>query len=165
MTLDYCRERTAFGRPIGQFQANGFTLAELATEADVARVFVDRCIEAHLAGELTAVDAAKAKWWTTELQKRVVDSCLQLFGGYGYMTRVPDQPRLPRHPRADHLRRHHRGDEGDHRPRPAIVLKRLDGTATGLRVAAVGVDHREDLALDVLARDQDDALLREPGEP
>ena len=89
MTLDYCRERTAFGRPIGQFQANGFTLAELATEADIARVFVDRCIEAHVDGELTAVDAAKAKWWTTELQKRTVDACLQLFGGYGYMSEYP----------------------------------------------------------------------------
>lgn len=89
LTLDYCRERTAFGRPIGRFQANAFTLAELSTEADVARVYVDRCIEAHLAGELTAVDAAKAKWWTTELQKRTVDSCLQLFGGYGYMSEYP----------------------------------------------------------------------------
>lgn len=88
-TLQYCRERTAFGRPIGRFQANAFTLAELATETDIARVFVDRCVEAHVAGELTPVDAAKAKWWTTELQKRLVDACLQLFGGYGYMAEYP----------------------------------------------------------------------------
>jgi len=88
-TVTYCRERTAFGRPIGRFQANAFTLAELATETDVARTYVDRCIEAHVAGELTAVDAAKAKGWPTELQKRLVDSCLQLFGGYGYMAEYP----------------------------------------------------------------------------
>jgi alkylation response protein AidB-like acyl-CoA dehydrogenase len=89
LTLDYVRGRSAFGRPVGSFQANRFTLAELVTETDVARVFVDRCIEQHVAGGLSVQDAAKAKWWTTELQKNVVDRCLQLFGGYGYMSEYP----------------------------------------------------------------------------
>jgi alkylation response protein AidB-like acyl-CoA dehydrogenase len=85
ITLEYARTRNAFGRPIGTFQANRFTLAELATEIDVARVYVDRCIEAHCAGELSAAEAAAAKFWTTELQFRVIDRCVQLHGGYGYM--------------------------------------------------------------------------------
>lgn len=89
MTYTYCRDREAFGRSIGSFQATRFTLAELATEVDIARVYVDRCIQTHVAGGLSAVDAAKVKWWTTELQKRVVDACLQLFGGYGYMSEYP----------------------------------------------------------------------------
>ncbi|MBA2444833.1 MAG: acyl-CoA dehydrogenase family protein [Nocardioidaceae bacterium] len=89
LTYDYCRDRRAFGRAIGEFQATRFTLAELATEVDVARVYVDRCIAEHVGAGLDATDAAKAKWWTTELQKRVVDSCLQLFGGYGYMREYP----------------------------------------------------------------------------
>ena len=88
-TLDYVRERRAFGRPVGQFQANAFTLAELSTEVDVARAYVDRCIEEHTAGALSPVDAAKAKWWASELHKRLADACLQLFGGYGYMTEYP----------------------------------------------------------------------------
>ncbi|WP_433755746.1 acyl-CoA dehydrogenase family protein [Nocardia sp. CA-135398] len=85
-TVDYTSERTAFGRPVIDFQANKFTLAELATEVEIARVFFDRCAEALLAGELTAVDAAMVKWWTTELQQRVVARCLQLHGGYGFIT-------------------------------------------------------------------------------
>jgi acyl-CoA dehydrogenase len=84
-TLEYARDRKAFGQPIGSFQANRFTLAELSTEVGVARVFVDRCIEAHVAGELDAAEAAGAKYWTTDLHFRVVDACLQLHGGYGYM--------------------------------------------------------------------------------
>jgi alkylation response protein AidB-like acyl-CoA dehydrogenase len=88
-TIEYCKERTAFGRPIGKFQATRFTLAELATEVAIARVFVDRCIQQHVDGGLSIPDAAMAKWWTTELQKKVVDSCLQLYGGYGYMTEYP----------------------------------------------------------------------------
>ena len=88
-TLGYAKNRQAFGRPIGSFQHNRFVLAELDTELDLAQVFVDRCLEAMVAGELTAVDAAKAKWWTTELQKRVVDACLQMHGGYGYMMEFP----------------------------------------------------------------------------
>jgi alkylation response protein AidB-like acyl-CoA dehydrogenase len=88
-TVAYAKNRTAFGQPIGAFQHNRFVLAELDTELDIARVYVDRCLEAVVAGELTAVEAAKAKWWTTELQKRVVDACVQLHGGYGYMLEYP----------------------------------------------------------------------------
>lgn len=88
-TLAYVKERTAFGRPIGSFQNSRFVLAELATEVDIAEHYVDDCVRALNAGEFTAVDASKAKWWCTELQGRVVDSCLQLHGGYGYMTEYP----------------------------------------------------------------------------
>jgi alkylation response protein AidB-like acyl-CoA dehydrogenase len=88
-TLLYVKERTAFGRPIGSFQNTRFRLAEIATETQVARVFVDRCIELLNRAELSVSDAAMAKWWTTELQKRVVDSCLQLYGGYGFMSEYP----------------------------------------------------------------------------
>ncbi|KAB8188838.1 acyl-CoA dehydrogenase [Nonomuraea phyllanthi] len=88
-TVEYCRTRQAFGRSIGSFQNTRFVLAELATETEIARHYVDKCVLALNAGELTAVDAAKAKWWTTELQTRVIDRCLQLHGGYGYMTEFP----------------------------------------------------------------------------
>jgi long-chain-acyl-CoA dehydrogenase len=88
-TVTYAKNRTAFGQPIGAFQHNRFVLAELDTELDLARVYVDRCLEATVADDLTAVEAAKAKWWTTELQKRVVDACVQLHGGYGYMLEYP----------------------------------------------------------------------------
>jgi alkylation response protein AidB-like acyl-CoA dehydrogenase len=85
LTLDYVRERRAFGRPVGTFQHNRFLLAELVTELDVAQAYVDRCVQAHVASELSPVDAAKAKWWTSEVQNRVIDGCVQLHGGYGYM--------------------------------------------------------------------------------
>ncbi|MEU9833636.1 acyl-CoA dehydrogenase family protein [Streptosporangium sp. NPDC048047] len=88
-TIEYCRNRTAFGRNIGSFQNTRFVLAELDTEVDIARHYVDRCVRALNAGELSVVDAAKAKWWTTELQNRVIDRCLQLHGGYGYMLEYP----------------------------------------------------------------------------
>jgi alkylation response protein AidB-like acyl-CoA dehydrogenase len=88
-TLDYVKERTAFGQPIGSFQNSRFELATLKTEIDMARVYVDRCVDALVAGELTAEEAAQAKWWCTELQKRTVDRCLQLHGGYGYMLEYP----------------------------------------------------------------------------
>jgi alkylation response protein AidB-like acyl-CoA dehydrogenase len=88
-TLEYVTERRAFGAPIGSFQNSKFVLAELATEVDIAQSFVDDCVRALGAGELTAVDAAKAKWWCTELQGRAVDRCLQLHGGYGYMNEYP----------------------------------------------------------------------------
>jgi alkylation response protein AidB-like acyl-CoA dehydrogenase len=88
-TLDYVRERKAFGQAIGSFQSSRFTLAELRTEVDIAQVFADRCVQALEAGELTAADAAEAKWWCTDLQGRVADRCLQLFGGYGYMVEYP----------------------------------------------------------------------------
>ncbi len=88
-TIEYCRTRQAFGQSIGRFQNTRFVLAELATEVEIARHYVDKCIMALNAGELTAVDAAKAKWWTTELQNKVIDRCLQLHGGYGYMLEYP----------------------------------------------------------------------------
>ncbi|MFC6883159.1 MULTISPECIES: acyl-CoA dehydrogenase family protein [Actinomadura] len=84
-TVDYVKERTAFGRPIGAFQHNKFLVAELITKLDVAQAFVDQCLAAHVAGELTAVDASKAKWWSSDVQNEVIDGCVQLFGGYGYM--------------------------------------------------------------------------------
>ena len=85
-TLDYCRQRQAFGRPIGSFQHSRFQLAEMATELAVARAFTDRAITEHVAGRLSTEDAAMVKWWDTELCNRVVDRCVQLHGGYGYMT-------------------------------------------------------------------------------
>ncbi|ETK33103.1 acyl-CoA dehydrogenase family protein [Microbispora sp. ATCC PTA-5024] len=88
-TIEYCRSRKAFGRNIGQFQNTRFLLAELSTEVEIARHYVDKCILALNAKELTVVDAAKAKWWTTELQNKVIDRCLQLHGGYGYMLEYP----------------------------------------------------------------------------
>ena len=88
-TLDYVKERRAFGQPVGSFQASKFALAEMATEVDLGQVFIDRCVRALDAGDLTAEEAAEAKWWSTEMHKRVVDRCLQLHGGYGYMTEYP----------------------------------------------------------------------------
>jgi alkylation response protein AidB-like acyl-CoA dehydrogenase len=85
-TLRYVQDRKAFGTSIGTFQNTKFVLAELITEIDVAQAFVDRCIDLLNVGELSASDAAKAKWWCTELQGRVIDKCLQLHGGYGFMT-------------------------------------------------------------------------------
>lgn len=84
-TVDFVSGRTAFGQRIADFQATRFTLAELDTEVRVTRAFVDGCVRALNAGVLTAEDAARAKWWTTELLQRVVGRCLQLHGGYGYM--------------------------------------------------------------------------------
>jgi alkylation response protein AidB-like acyl-CoA dehydrogenase len=88
-TLRYVQERRAFGQPIGSFQHSRFVLAEIATEIDVTQTFIDRCVDDLNAGERSAPDAAKAKWWATELQGRVVDRCLQLHGGYGYMLEYP----------------------------------------------------------------------------
>jgi alkylation response protein AidB-like acyl-CoA dehydrogenase len=89
ITIAYAKERTAFGRPIGRFQHNRFTLAELQTEVDIGRVFVDRLIQDHVAGRLTIEQAAEAKWWTTEMLLRVVDTGVQMHGGYGYMMEYP----------------------------------------------------------------------------
>ncbi len=89
LTLAYAKERMAFGRPIGSFQHNRFVLAEMKTEIDLGRVFVDRLLEEHIAGRLTVEQAAEAKWWTTEMLRRVVDHGLQLHGGYGYMLEYP----------------------------------------------------------------------------
>ena len=88
-TLEYVRERTAFGQTIGSFQNTRFELAELHGEVQIARTFIDRCAVALDAAELTPEEAATAKWWCTDLQGRVADRCLQLFGGYGYMVEYP----------------------------------------------------------------------------
>ncbi|MGW5749376.1 acyl-CoA dehydrogenase family protein [Nocardia rhamnosiphila] len=88
-TMDYVRERSAFGKRIGEFQGMGFTLAELRAAIEVSRAYIDRCVRAHNTGTLTAVDAAKAKLWATELQGKVIDAGVQFHGGYGYMMEYP----------------------------------------------------------------------------
>jgi acyl-CoA dehydrogenase len=84
-TLHYTREREAFGQPLADFQNTRFKLAEIATSVKVARVFVDRCVEDLMAGRLDTASASMLKYWSSDLQNRVIDDCLQLFGGYGYM--------------------------------------------------------------------------------
>ncbi|GAA2419740.1 acyl-CoA dehydrogenase family protein [Mycolicibacterium llatzerense] len=88
-TVDYCRQRQAFGKPLTDKQHIRFELAEMSTEIDIAESYVDRSVLAYNAGTLSAIDAAKGKWYVSELQKRVIDRCLQLHGGYGYMTEYP----------------------------------------------------------------------------
>ncbi|WP_435746922.1 acyl-CoA dehydrogenase family protein [Nocardioides sp. SYSU DS0663] len=84
-TVAYTKERTAFGAPVGSFQHNKFLMAEIDTQLDVSQAFVDRCVELHDEGELSPVDAAKAKLWTSDIQNRILDHCVQLHGGYGFM--------------------------------------------------------------------------------
>ena len=84
-TLEYAKERKAFGQGIGSFQHNKFLLAEMFTQVDVTQAYVDQCVIAHSDKQLTAIDAAKAKWWTSQVQNEILDHCVQLFGGYGYM--------------------------------------------------------------------------------
>ncbi|WP_319450570.1 MULTISPECIES: acyl-CoA dehydrogenase family protein [unclassified Mycobacterium] len=84
-TLQYAKDRKAFGQSIGNFQHNRFLLAEMDTELDVSEQYIDRCLKAVVDGDLSAVEAAKAKWWCTETAKKVIDGCVQLHGGYGYM--------------------------------------------------------------------------------
>ena len=88
-TAEYCRQRQAFGAPLTDKQHIRFELAEMATEIDIAQAFVDQSVIAYNAGELTPIDAAKGKWYVSELQKRVIDRCLQLHGGFGYMLEYP----------------------------------------------------------------------------
>ncbi|MEV0190851.1 acyl-CoA dehydrogenase family protein [Kitasatospora purpeofusca] len=89
ITTEYVKGREAFGRPLAKLQHVRFEIAELATECAVTRAFVDRCITEHNRYALTPADASMAKWWATELQKRTADRCLQLHGGYGYMSEYP----------------------------------------------------------------------------
>ena len=89
LTVEYCKGRTAFGRPVGSFQYNRFMLAEMETEVEIAEHYLEKAVLEHNAGRFDVKDAAMAKWWTTELQKRVVDQCVQLHGGYGYMLEYP----------------------------------------------------------------------------
>ena len=87
--LDYVKQRQAFGHKIIDFQNTQFVLAECKSEATIAKVFLDHCIERHVKGELDTVTASMAKYWHTDLVGTIVDRCLQLFGGYGYMDEYP----------------------------------------------------------------------------
>lgn len=89
LTVEYCRQRKAFGQPLTAKQHIRFELAEMSTELDIAEAYVDKSVEAFNAGELSPVDAAKGKWYVSELQHRLIDRCLQLHGGYGYMLEYP----------------------------------------------------------------------------
>jgi acyl-CoA dehydrogenase len=89
LTIDYVKEREAFGQKIIEFQNTQFVLAECKTEATVARVFLDNCVGRHVEGGLDTVTASMAKYWITDIQAKIIDRCLQLFGGYGYMDEYP----------------------------------------------------------------------------
>ena len=84
-TVEYAKERKAFGQAIGSLQWNKFLLAEMVTKLDVTQAYVDNCVVAHLSGELTAIDAAKAKYWSSVVQNEILDNCVQIHGGYGFM--------------------------------------------------------------------------------
>jgi acyl-CoA dehydrogenase len=89
LTIDYVKQRKAFGKAIIDFQNTQFVLAECKTEATIARVFVNDCIEKHLKGKLDASTASMAKYWVTDLENKIIDRCLQLYGGFGYMAEYP----------------------------------------------------------------------------
>ncbi len=89
LTVDYVKQRQAFGKKIVEFQNTQFVLAECKSEATIAKVFLDHCIERHVNGDLDTVTASMAKYWTTDLVGKITDRCLQLFGGYGYMDEYP----------------------------------------------------------------------------
>ncbi len=88
-TTTYIKERKAFGKPVAEFQNTRFKMAEMNTEVTIARTFIDRCLELHIEGKLDVTAAAQLKYWTTDLQCKVMDECLQLHGGYGYMLEYP----------------------------------------------------------------------------
>jgi len=89
LTIKYCQERTAFGKPISKFQNTQFKLVELSTEAKLGRTFLDKCIVDHMEGKNIVIDVSMAKYWTTEMARRVADGCLQFYGGYGYCEEYP----------------------------------------------------------------------------
>ena len=89
LTKEYIKERKAFGRPIAGFQNTRFKMAEMYTIAEMCQVFVDRLVEEHIAGENVDVETSMAKYFTSEYYKKIVDECLQFFGGYGYMEEYP----------------------------------------------------------------------------
>jgi acyl-CoA dehydrogenase len=89
ITVKYVKDRRAFGQPLIEFQNTRFKLAECATEAHISRVFLDSCIQRFIAGGLDPVTAAMAKYWLTDSECRIIDECLQLHGGYGYLTEFP----------------------------------------------------------------------------
>ena len=88
-TIAYVKERKAFGQPVAHFQNTQFKLAELATEIEVGQAFVDKLLVQHVRGDNIVTGASMAKWWTTELQKRLTSTCVQLHGGYGFMEEYP----------------------------------------------------------------------------
>ena len=88
-TVVYVKERKAFGRPIAAFQNTQFKLAEMATEVEIGQAFVDKLLVAHVRGEELVSEVSMAKWWASELQKKISSECLQLFGGYGFMDEYP----------------------------------------------------------------------------
>jgi acyl-CoA dehydrogenase len=89
MTISYCKERTAFGRPLTKFQNTQFEIVEMATEVRLGRTFIDKLIADHMEGKEIVVDVSMAKYWTTDMASRVADRCMQLFGGYGYCEEYP----------------------------------------------------------------------------
>jgi acyl-CoA dehydrogenase len=88
-TIAYCKNRRAFGHPIAEFQNTQFKLAEMMTEVEVGQAFVDKLLVAHVRGDDIVAEVSMAKWWTTDLQKRLTSQCLQLHGGYGFMMEYP----------------------------------------------------------------------------
>ena len=117
LTIDYVKERKAFGKAIIDFQNTQFKLAELKTEATIGRVFYNDCVDRHIAGGLDAATASMAKYWLSDLQGKVVDECLQLLRRLWLHERVSDRPHVPRRPRAAHLWRHQRDHEAADRAR------------------------------------------------
>ena len=89
ITIQYCKERTAFGRPLSKFQNTQFEIVEMATEVRLGRTFLDKLIADHMEGREIVVDVSMAKYWTTDMASRVADRCVQLFGGYGYCEEYP----------------------------------------------------------------------------
>ena len=126
LTIDYVKQRKAFGKAIIEFQNTQFELAECKTEATIGKVFIDHCIERHIAGQLDTVTASMAKTGLTDLQEKIVDRCLQLFGGYGYMDEYPISRHLPRRARDAHLCRHQRDHEDADRAEPVRCSLRGD---------------------------------------
>ncbi len=116
-TLQYAKDRKAFGQPIGSFQHNRFLLAEMETELEVTETYIDRCLQGVVDGELTAVEAAKAKWWATEVAKKVIDNWRAAARRLRLHDGVPGRPRLRGRTYPDDLRWHHRDHEGNHRAR------------------------------------------------
>ena len=128
LTLEYCKSRTAFGKPIGSFQHNRFVLAEMATELEMAETYVEKAVREHNAGRYDVQDAAMAKWWCTEMQKNVVDRCVQLHGGYGYMLEYPVAKAFIDSRVQTIYGGHDRGHEGDHRPVARCLRTRSGST-------------------------------------
>ena len=126
LTLDFVKERKAFGQRVLDFQNTKFKLAECKTDALIARTFVDQCLIKHLAGELDASTASMAKYWTTDKQNQVIEICLQLHGGAGYMEEYPiSHAYVPRRSSTNDLRRHQRNHERTDQPHPVGVQEKL----------------------------------------